>query len=104
MRKERGARRALGAARERKSPTGCGGRGGALKREARQRGHRARDGARFLLRGHQTFTASVQAIHDVMKALREGAAPEEIAGEASKELMQVVTRGADYKRMGEEWL
>ena len=61
-------------------------------------------GVRFLLRGHQTFTASVEAIYQVMKALREGTLPEDIAGEASKDLMQVVTRGADYKRMGDEWL
>jgi carboxyvinyl-carboxyphosphonate phosphorylmutase len=61
-------------------------------------------GVRFLLRGHQTFTASVQAIYQVMKALRDGTPPEEIAGEASKELMQAVTKGADYKRMGEDWL
>lgn len=61
-------------------------------------------GVRFLLRGHQTFTASVQAVYQVMKALREGTPPEEITGEASKELMDVVTRGAAYKRMGQDWL
>ncbi|MDP7548149.1 MAG: oxaloacetate decarboxylase, partial [Alphaproteobacteria bacterium] len=64
----------------------------------------AAQGARFLLRGHHTFTASVQAIHDTMKALRDGVEPEDITAAASAELMRAVTRGEDYARQGKEWL
>ena len=64
----------------------------------------AAQGARFMLRGHQTFTASVQAIHDVMKALREGTDPDHITGTASAELMKAVTRQEDYERRQQEWL
>ena len=64
----------------------------------------ASHGVRFLLRGHQTYTAAMQAIYRVMKDLREGTLPEDITGEADKALMEAVTKGAAYKRMGEEWL
>ncbi len=61
-------------------------------------------GARFLLRGHHTFTASVQAIHDTMKALRDGTEPEDITGTASKELMAELIRDGAYKKRGDDWL
>ena len=64
----------------------------------------AAQGARFLLRGHDSFTASVQAIHDTMKALRDGIAPEDITGTASGDLMRAVTQGEDYARQGKDWL
>lgn len=64
----------------------------------------AAQGARFMLRGHQTFTASVQAIYDVMKALKDGTEPELITHTASAELMRAVTRQEDYERWQEEWL
>ncbi|MDE0941256.1 MAG: isocitrate lyase/phosphoenolpyruvate mutase family protein [Alphaproteobacteria bacterium] len=64
----------------------------------------ARNGARFLLRGHHTFTASVQAIHDTMQALRDGVEPEDITGTASGDLMRTVTKGDDYARQGKDWL
>lgn len=59
---------------------------------------------RFLLRGHQTFTAAVQAIHDTMKALRDGVEPEDIGGTANAELMNVVTRKADHDAWMRDWL
>ncbi len=61
-------------------------------------------GVRFLLRGHHTFTASAQAIHDTMRALREGAAPEDIAGTASADLMRTLTRAGDHDRQRQDWL
>ena len=64
----------------------------------------AAQGARFLLRGHDTFTASVQAIHDTMKALRDGVAPEDITGKASGDLMRTLIKGEDYARQGKDWL
>ena len=64
----------------------------------------AGQGVRFLLRGHHTFSASVQAIHDTMQALRDGVAPEDVAGMASSDLMRAVTKGDDYTRQGKDWL
>jgi carboxyvinyl-carboxyphosphonate phosphorylmutase len=61
-------------------------------------------GVRFLLRGHHTFTASVQAIHDTMQALRDGVAPEDITGTASGDLMRTLIRDDDYARQGKDWL
>ena len=61
-------------------------------------------GVRFLLRGHHTFTASVQAIHDTMQALRDGVEPEDVTGTASGDLMRALTKGDDYDRQGKDWL
>ena len=59
-------------------------------------------GVRVCLQSHQPFLAAVQAVHDTMKALREGAAPKELTGIASAETMKRLTRDADYRRwMGE---
>ena len=64
----------------------------------------AGQGVRFLLRGHQTFSASVQAVYATMKALRDGVEPEGVQGTASQELMKAVTRAGDYARQGKDWL
>jgi oxaloacetate decarboxylase len=53
-------------------------------------------GVRVSLQGHQPFQAAVQAIHATMKALRDGTAPADLKGLASKQLMDKVTRSADY--------
>ncbi len=64
----------------------------------------AGQGVRFLLRGHHTFTASVQAIHDTMQALRDGVEPKDITGTASGELMRTLIKDEDYARQGKDWL
>ena len=64
----------------------------------------AGQGVRFLLRGHHTFTASVQAIHETMQALRDGVEPEDITGTASGDLMRMLIKGEDYARQGKDWL
>jgi carboxyvinyl-carboxyphosphonate phosphorylmutase len=61
-------------------------------------------GVRLALQGHQPIPASVQATYDVLKALREGAAPSSLKQVAGKELMQIVTRGDDYARWSKDWL
>ena len=58
---------------------------------------------RVCLQGHQPFAAAVRAVHDALKALRDGAAPATIPV-ASAELMARVTRDADYKRWTKEFL
>jgi carboxyvinyl-carboxyphosphonate phosphorylmutase len=68
------------------------------------RAYLARQGVRIALQGHQPIMAAVQAVHDTLKALREGAKPSELKGVASAELMARVTRSADYKRWTDEFL
>lgn len=52
---------------------------------------------RVSLQGHQPFAAAVQALHDTLKALREGTPPADLAGVASAALMGRVTRADEYE-------
>ena len=62
------------------------------------RAYLAARGVRVALQGHLPFAAAILAIHDTLKALRDGTAPTEIPGVAPAALMQQVTRDADYRR------
>lgn len=73
-------------------------------KELRDPAYLASRGVRFLLRGHHTFTASVQAIHDTMNALRDGVEPEQIKGTASAQLMSELIRDGDYSTRAKNWL
>ena len=55
-------------------------------------------GVRIALQGHQPFMAAVNAVHETLKALREGVPPSELPGVAPGELMKRVTRDGDYRR------
>ena len=59
---------------------------------------------RVALQTHAPFSAAVQAVYDTLKALREGAKPGELRGIASPELMQRVTRAADYRQWTSDYL
>ncbi|HSF96966.1 MAG TPA: hypothetical protein VLA52_18210, partial [Thermohalobaculum sp.] len=59
---------------------------------------------KICLRGHPTLPAAIQAMHDTLKALRDGTAPGDLTGLASKELMAQVTRKADYDRWTREFM
>jgi carboxyvinyl-carboxyphosphonate phosphorylmutase len=59
---------------------------------------------RIALQGHQPFAAAVKAVHDTLKALREGTPPSKLSGVADAELMKRVTRDADYARWTKEFL
>jgi carboxyvinyl-carboxyphosphonate phosphorylmutase len=48
--------------------------------------------------------AAVQAMHDTLKALRDGTPPSELEGVASSDLMKQVTRDASYQVWQEEFL
>ncbi len=61
-------------------------------------------GVRVCLQGHQPFMAAVNAIHDTLKALRDGTPPAEIKNLPSKELMKRATRDADYRRWMNDFL
>jgi carboxyvinyl-carboxyphosphonate phosphorylmutase len=64
----------------------------------------AQCGVRISLQGHQPFMAAVQAMHDTLKALREGTPPAELKGIASPELMNRVTRDDSYSAWQDEFL
>ena len=59
---------------------------------------------RIALQGHQPFAAAVKAVHDTLKALREGTASSKLQGIASADLMKKVTRDDDYTRWTREFL
>ena len=61
-------------------------------------------GVRIALQGHLPFAAAIRAIHDTLKALRDGTPPAEIPGIAPEALMKQVTRDADYKGWIKEFL
>jgi carboxyvinyl-carboxyphosphonate phosphorylmutase len=58
---------------------------------------------RFALQGHKPIMAAIKAAYDTLKALREGANPSDLAG-ASKDLLNQVTRGDDFKRWKKDYL
>ena len=61
-------------------------------------------GVRICLQGHQPFMAAAKAVHDTLKALREGTPAERLEGVASDELMKRLMRNDDYVRWGKEYL
>ena len=77
---------------------------GGVGPELRDRSWLASHGVRVALQGHQPFAAAVNAVHETLKALREGTPPGELAGVAPPELMRRVTRDADYRGAMEEFL
>jgi oxaloacetate decarboxylase len=60
--------------------------------------------AKVALQGHLPFMAAMQAVHNTLKALREGTAPEQISGAAPDELVKQWSRDADYRRWQREFL
>ena len=52
---------------------------------------------RVALQGHQPIIAAAQAVHDTMKALRDGVKPTDLKGVPSPEFMAKATRDAEYK-------
>jgi carboxyvinyl-carboxyphosphonate phosphorylmutase len=59
---------------------------------------------RVALQGHQPFAAAVKAVHDTLKALKDGTPPSKLQGVADAELMKRVTRDADYGRWTKDFL
>ena len=96
--KTRGQLEAIAAAV--KLPILLGGAGAELDDPA----YLGSTGVRICLQGHRPIMAAIRAVHDTLKALREGAKPAEIAGVASEALMQQVTRDKDYKGWIKEFL
>jgi len=59
---------------------------------------------RVALQGHQPFAAAVKAVHDTLKALKDGTPPSKLQGVADAELMKRVTRDGDYATWTKEFL
>ena len=83
-----------------KVPIVLGGAGGELDDAAYLGAKRVR----ISLQGHLPVMAAIRALHDTLKALRDGVKPKEIGGVASEALMQQVTRDKDYKAWTKEFL
>jgi carboxyvinyl-carboxyphosphonate phosphorylmutase len=64
----------------------------------------AERGVRVCLQGHQPFMAAVRAVHDTLKALREGTPAERLAGIADDAMMKRLMRNDDYARWAKDWL
>ena len=82
------------------APIMLGGSGAELKDPA----YLAEFGVRVSLQGHQPFMAAVQAMHDCLKALRDGTPPAQLQGVASTELMETLSRSTDYDNWQDEYL
>ena len=67
-------------------------------------GYLAGQRVRIALQGHAPFAAATQAVHETLKALREGLPPKNLKGLASSELTGRVTREADVKARLAEFL
>jgi len=59
---------------------------------------------RVALQGHQPIMAAAQAVHDTLKAMRDGVPPKELKGVPSPDFMARATRDADYKGWTKEFL
>lgn len=59
---------------------------------------------RLCLLGHQPFLASIRAVHDALKALRDGVPPADVPGVASPKLVKDATRESDYDRWTKTFL
>jgi oxaloacetate decarboxylase len=59
---------------------------------------------RVSLQGHQPFAAAVQALHDTLKALRDGTLPADLSGVAPTALMNRVTRADEYETARKRFL
>lgn len=83
-----------------KLPVILGGAGAALK-DLEYLGSK---GVRICLQGHQPAMAAIQATYNTLKALREGTKPSELAGIADNELVNRLSRSADYDRWIQDFL
>ena len=77
---------------------------GSLGPELQDKAKLGQLGVRIGLQGHMPIMAGIQAVHNTLKALREGAAPKDLEGVATTELIKQLTRDQDYGRMTKDHL
>ena len=84
-----------------KIPLMLGGAGGELS----DRDFLSANGVRIALQGHLSFSASVKAIYDTLKSLRDGVAPGDLTDTlATPAMMGNVTRRVDYDNWTKEFM
>ena len=73
--------------------------------ELSDRNFLAANGVRIALQGHHPFYASIKAVYDTLKYLRDGGAPSGLRDQvASGELLNVALKQNDYKRWQSNYL
>jgi carboxyvinyl-carboxyphosphonate phosphorylmutase len=77
---------------------------GGVGAELSDRGYLGANDVRICLQGHQPFMAAVAAVLETMKALREGVPPSKLAHIAPAQLLQQLSRDADYARWTQSFL
>lgn len=78
--------------------------GGAEGKELSDRAYLAARGVRIALQGHQPIQAAQRAVHETLKALREGVPPKQLPGMPQGDLMARATREAEYRRWTGDFL
>jgi oxaloacetate decarboxylase len=96
--KSRGELEAISAAT--KLPIVLGGAPEGMSDPAWLAGQRVK----IALQGHAPFAAATQAVHETLKALREGTAPKNLKGLASSDLAARATREAEMNARSREFL
>jgi carboxyvinyl-carboxyphosphonate phosphorylmutase len=76
---------------------------GVIGKEINDLDYLGRTGVRIGLQGHLPIMVAIQATHDTLKALRDGASPDSISG-VSAELLKKVTREDDYRLWTQQYL
>jgi oxaloacetate decarboxylase len=77
---------------------------GSVGKELLDLAYLSQRNVRVCLQGHQPFMAAVQAVHDTLKALRNGTPPDQLERVANEETMKRLTRNGDYARWSKDWL
>jgi carboxyvinyl-carboxyphosphonate phosphorylmutase len=72
--------------------------------ELSDRDYLASQRVRVALQGHQPIMAAAQAVHDTLKALRDGVPPRDLKGVPSADFMAKATGDTDYKNWTREFL
>ena len=73
--------------------------------ELSDRNFLAANGVRIALQGHHPFYASIKAVYDTLKYLRDGGAPAGLRDRvASGELLNIALKQDDYKRWQGDYL
>jgi carboxyvinyl-carboxyphosphonate phosphorylmutase len=78
--------------------------GGIEGTELGDRDYLAARGVRVALQGHQPIMAAARAVHDTLKALREGTKPADLPGLPTPGLMAAATRDETYKQWTRDFL
>ncbi len=77
---------------------------GGAPEDMTDRDYLANRRVRIALQGHAPFAAATLAVYETLKALREGQSPKDLKGLASSELTGRVTRDAEMKVRGADFL